>query len=94
VLSPTAFSFQLSGFSFALLLSYYLFAVLAASLHTAWRSEWRLFPILPAVFACYHFGYGIGFIMGLVNFVVLKRRPTKAVPALTRDEGRECKRTA
>ena len=49
------------------LLALYVVALLAASLRTASAAGWGLFPLLPLVFACYHFGYGLGFLAGLVS---------------------------
>ena len=57
-----------------LLLGAYLVMVIAASLHTAFKTEWKLLPVLPAVFACYHFGYGYGFLRGVWDFVIRKRK--------------------
>ena len=48
------------------LLVAYGFAVLLASLLTAAKTEWKLFWILPLVFPCYHFGYGWGFLRGMI----------------------------
>jgi len=62
----------------------YLLCNLAASVITAWRSNWRLFPLLPVVFAFYHFGYGYGFLRGVLNFVIFQREPTYAYTKLTR----------
>lgn len=73
---------SLSALLFAL--GSYLLAVLAASAVTAWRSGWGLWPILPLVFPCYHFGYGWGFLRGLWSFVVLRRRSEAAFERLTR----------
>ncbi len=56
----------------ALLVSYLVLS-LGASLAVAARNGWSLFPILPVVFACYHFGYGYGFLRGMLDFLVLKR---------------------
>jgi hypothetical protein len=44
-------------------------------------------PALPLVFACYHFGYGIGFLRGLIGFVLLRRAPSAAFTRLTRAAG-------
>jgi succinoglycan biosynthesis protein ExoA len=63
----------------------YSLCSLVASIVTAWRTEWKLFPLLPLVFACYHFGYGYGFLRGILDFVILKREPTRAYTKLTRD---------
>lgn len=52
--------------SFALvLMGLYVLALLAASILCASRGGWRLLPVLPLVFACYHLGYGLGFLAGL-----------------------------
>lgn len=43
---------------------------LAFSIIAARRSGWSLLPILPVVFAVYHFSYGAGFLWGCVRTVV------------------------
>jgi succinoglycan biosynthesis protein ExoA len=62
----------------------YLLAVLAVSLVTAAHIHWALFPVLPFVFPCYHFGYGYGFLHGILDFVVLSRQPSPTFERLTR----------
>jgi glycosyltransferase involved in cell wall biosynthesis len=62
----------------------YSLCSLVASIVTAWRTEWKIFPLLPIVFACYHFGYGYGFLRGLLDFVIFRREPTHAYTKLTR----------
>jgi succinoglycan biosynthesis protein ExoA len=62
----------------------YLLCNIAASILTSWRVNWRLFPLLPFVFACYHFGYGYGFLRGILDFVIFRREPTHAYTKLTR----------
>jgi glycosyltransferase involved in cell wall biosynthesis len=57
---------------------------LVASCLTAARREWKLFPLLPLVFACYHFAYGCGFLHGIWDFVVLRRGPNRTYTDLTR----------
>jgi GT2 family glycosyltransferase len=57
---------------------------LFASTATAARQGWKFLPVLPAVFACYHFGYGFGFLYGLIDFVVLRRSPSTVFSNLTR----------
>jgi glycosyltransferase involved in cell wall biosynthesis len=78
------FSFLLAASCFTGLLSVYALAVLAASVHTAPKSEWKLLPVLPAVFACYHFGYGYGFLRGVWDFLVRRRRSNLTFAQLTR----------
>jgi glycosyltransferase involved in cell wall biosynthesis len=43
----------------------YMSACLAAAVWTARRYGWRLLPVLPEVFACYHISYGAGFLLAL-----------------------------
>ncbi|GJL59418.1 MAG: succinoglycan biosynthesis protein exoa [Nitrospirales bacterium] len=65
-------------------LSIYALFTVGASLVCAARSEWRFFPILPIVFACYHFGYGIGFLGGIWDFVIRRKGPHTTYTQLTR----------
>ena len=62
----------------------YGLCTIAISLAVAARQGWRYFPVLPWVFACYHLGYGIGFLHGMVDFVLLRRRATGFYNTLTR----------
>lgn len=61
----------------------YLLAVLAASVVTARWAGLGLAAILPAVFACYHLGYGVGFLRGLCD-CALRKKPPGALISLTR----------
>ena len=80
------FSFHISAFSFSFLaaLGTYALAVLVASVHTAARTEWKLLPVLPIVFPCYHWGYGFGFLRGVLDFVIRRRRASPSFTKLTR----------
>lgn len=62
----------------------YGIAVSLASLVSAKRRGWDLLPILPPAFACVHFGYGSGFLRGIVDFILLRRGPQKKYGELTR----------
>jgi len=66
-----------------LLLSYGV-AVCVASVFTARRAGWKLVGILPAVFGCYHFGYGWGFLRGVWDFVVWRKGAGERFRRLTR----------
>jgi hypothetical protein len=55
-----------------------------ASLLTAASYEWKLFPLLPLVFANYHIGYGCGFLRGVWDFIILQRAPAQKYIRLTR----------
>jgi succinoglycan biosynthesis protein ExoA len=62
----------------------YSIAALVSAAIAARKAGWDLLPILPVVFAAYHLGYGIGFIQGLLDFVVLGKRSPGQMGALTR----------
>jgi succinoglycan biosynthesis protein ExoA len=66
------------------LMSAYLACDITASFLAAAQHGWRLLPILPVVFACYHLAYGFGFLRGVWDFVVLRRAPHPSYTALTR----------
>jgi glycosyltransferase involved in cell wall biosynthesis len=66
------------------LLGTYVVSNLTASVLTAARSEWILFPLLPVVFACYHFAYGYGFLRGIWDFVLWRRGPNTTYSDITR----------
>jgi glycosyltransferase involved in cell wall biosynthesis len=84
------FTGQLSAFSFSFLaafcslLSVYALALLGASVVTAAKTEWKLLPMLPLVFACYHFGYGYGFLCGGWDFIICRKRAKTSFSSLTR----------
>ncbi len=61
----------------------YVAMVAAASAVTARSEGWDLLPVLPPTFACFHIGYGLGFIAGAVD-VVSGRRPPETMSRLTR----------
>jgi hypothetical protein len=62
----------------------YAFLASVASIATAAKSGWKLLPVLPLVFGCYHFGYGLGFLRGILDFVICQRSPSTRFKALTR----------
>lgn len=66
------------------ILSLYGAAILSAAIVTAGKSDWKLLPILPLVFGTYHVSYGLGFIRGVINFLIMRRRPPQSLVALTR----------
>jgi glycosyltransferase involved in cell wall biosynthesis len=83
VLTPVYFSSPLAAKIWWFLIGSYLACILIAAFLTAARSEWRLFPFLPFVFACYHFGYGYGFLRGLWR-VIIRRNCPNGFDRLTR----------
>jgi succinoglycan biosynthesis protein ExoA len=84
VLSLTSFLWAPAIWALLGLVATYSLCNLTASLLTAGRNGPVLFPLLPLVFATYHFGYGYGFLRGLWDFVILRRGPARAYTKLTR----------
>lgn len=56
------------------LLGSYFACVIVASFTTGLQEGITLFPVLIPTFGCYHLGYGTGFLAGVLDFVVLRRR--------------------
>jgi cellulose synthase/poly-beta-1,6-N-acetylglucosamine synthase-like glycosyltransferase len=50
-----------------IVLAVYAGASLLFSLRISARNGWMYLPLLPAAFACLHFGYGLGFVAGLLG---------------------------
>jgi hypothetical protein len=84
VLLLSSIWFSVAAWSTAGLVTAYAISSLAASIHTVRRSDWKLLPFMPMIFACYHFGYGCGFLHGVWDFLVLHRRPRATYAVLTR----------
>lgn len=81
--ASTVFKSTLAGLVSVLVL--YLLAVLIESFRTARRTNWNLLPALPVVFSCYHFSYGIGFLRGVLDRMILRRPPPASMTGLTRE---------
>ncbi len=77
----------LASLALASILSVYALALVLASVHTAGRTKWKLLPVLPFAFCCYHFGYGCGFLKGLLDFVILRRNAAASFARLSREVG-------
>lgn len=68
----------------ATVVALYAAGILGASLVTAAKRGWKLLPVLPVVFATYHVSYGLGFLRGLWDFVVIRRGPQQSLSTLSR----------
>ena len=68
------------------LLCLYTTLLLIASFVTAHRESSELLLYLPLVFACFHIGYGLGFLHGILDFVVLRRGSESRYAKLTREQ--------
>jgi succinoglycan biosynthesis protein ExoA len=66
------------------LVAAYLISTMAVSFGIAAREGWRFLCTLPIVFGCYHIGYGIGCLRGVIDFILLKRSPAQSYSNLTR----------
>lgn len=62
----------------------YLAGALLLSVQVAANSEWVLLPVLPVVMGCFHFGYGYGFLRGILDLVLLHNAPATQFVQLTR----------
>ncbi len=77
----------LFGLTLAVVIGAYVTANLIASAVAcgSW-SKLRYLPVMPLVFASYHFGYGYGFLWGMVDFAILKRGSREAFTVLSRHD--------
>jgi glycosyltransferase involved in cell wall biosynthesis len=67
------------------LLAAYLAANCAVTLLTCLRRGCVQFlPVMPAVFAAFHWGYGYGFLRGVIDFMLLRRGGSTTFTRLTR----------
>lgn len=74
VLSLLSFFLAPARVILSLNLALYFIAALIASLITCRQpSRFKFILILPLIFSIYHFGYGYGFLRGLIDFVLLRR---------------------
>lgn len=81
---PAETAWAVSGMFLAVGILTYVATVLIGSLLTARVAGWNLLPLLVVVFPAYHFGYGIGFLEGVLDFVVLKRGARNSKQEMTR----------
>jgi len=63
----------------------YAVGALMISLATAASTRWTLLPVMPVVVWCFHFGYGYGFLRGLLDLVLLRNAPDTPFVQLTRE---------
>jgi hypothetical protein len=68
----------------ALMFAIYVLCTLTVSCVLAARQHWTLLPLLPVVFACYHFSYGWGFLHGIWDFVIRGQRAASHYGKITR----------
>ena len=64
---------------FLFILGSYIIANLAFSLKISLKKGVRFFFVLPLVFATIHFSYGIGYLKGIWDFIILKKHKKKKI---------------
>ena len=60
----------------------YLASILGVALHRGWARDWRTALALAVTFPVIHVSYAVGFLHGVLDFVVRRRRPVR--PDLSR----------
>ena len=84
-LSILAIFLSWAQLAFTGLLGLYICSNLGATLITCRQPKnWKYLLVMPVVFAAYHFGYGWGFLRGVVDFLLLKKGGGNAFGKLTR----------
>lgn len=73
-----------AGWGWLALVAAYGVSSLAAALSVARHSGFELVWLMPLVFACYHVGYGAGFIAGIGGMLWPGRSPLKLSQTITR----------
>jgi len=84
LLPLAAVFWPLAGMAWAVIMGTYALCSGVASMIAAWRWGWDVLPFMPLVFGSYHFGYGFGFLLGIRDFVILRRRPGAFSCTITR----------
>lgn len=65
----------------------YVLVNLVATVSTCRKREYlRYIPVMPPIFAAFHFGYGYGFLRGVIDFVVLRKGGSDKFKKITRGE--------
>jgi hypothetical protein len=65
--------------------SLYCGANICASLYACRnRENLKYFPVMPIVFGAYHFGYGYGFLRGVIDFLLLRKGGDTRFTKITR----------
>lgn len=70
---------------FNVLTTLYVLSNFIASIITCFKPKLiKYLPIIPFVFWAYHFGYGYGFLRGVIDFFLLKKRISNIFTKITR----------
>jgi succinoglycan biosynthesis protein ExoA len=66
------------------LVATYVLSNISISAWIAAHRRWKLLFALPLVFACYHVAFGCGFLCGIWDFILFRRRPRRTFTSLSR----------
>jgi cellulose synthase/poly-beta-1,6-N-acetylglucosamine synthase-like glycosyltransferase len=65
---------------------YSLVNILATIITCSELLSFKFLPVMPLIFAAYHFGYGYGFIRGIIDFVIFRQKKVNHnLTKITRD---------
>ncbi len=64
--------------------AYLALSLYASVLVCLTSGDWRFLPVMPLVFLVFHLSYGAGSLMGLVDFIVLRRSTNDSMTQITR----------
>lgn len=84
ILPLAAVAWPLAGAAWLALVTTYFTTTIIAAIHGARRFGWSLFWLMPLVFACYHVGYGLGFVVGVIDMLSARRAPRTFSSSITR----------
>ena len=82
--APLAMFSKPLAWGYAAFWGLYLLADLVGSILALGDEDRRLGPLLPVVFFIFHFAYGLGFLRGLLHFLILRRGVADANERATR----------
>ena len=83
-LPVAAFLWTLAAWLWLGLVAAYAICIITASCLIAAQKGYRLFPLLIVSFACFHTAYGYGFLQGVWDLIILRRKPHRRFTLLTR----------
>lgn len=70
---------------FKVMVFLYVLANIVATVFTCRKSKlFKMLPVMPLIFGAFHFGYGYGFLRGVIDFVILKKAGGESFSSITR----------
>jgi glycosyltransferase involved in cell wall biosynthesis len=63
----------------SLVILYAGFNILASSLTCMRLSNVKYLPVMPVILGAFHFGYGVGFLRGIIDFIILKKHGKRMI---------------